>query len=200
VSAHAEFDPTRPAVIPSGGVLGVAQSLLDRVNAAAAALSAVAAGLAGCVLTWEVIGRYFLKLPSDWQDGLSTFLLVGATFMAAGWIQSKRGHVGIDALSHILPEWADRGRRIFADLASLAFCAFFCWKSWSLLAEAWEDGQTTSSSWNPPLAIPYGLMSLGMTLLVAQLLLQVLGPGVIAESSVRHPLPHPPPSRGKGKT
>jgi len=174
VSAHAEFDPTRPAVIPSGGALGLAQRLLDRVNAAAAALSALAAGIAVCVLTWEVIGRYFLKLPSDWQDELSIFLLVGATFMAAGWIQSKRGHVGIDALSHVLPPWAERGRHIFADLASLAFCVFFCWKSWTLLAEAWEDGQTTSSSWNPPLAIPYGLMSVGMTLLVAQLLLQVL--------------------------
>jgi TRAP-type C4-dicarboxylate transport system permease small subunit len=198
VSAHAEFDPTRPAVIPSGGVLGVAQSLLDRVNAAAAALSAVAAGLAGCVLTWEVIGRYFLKLPSDWQDELSIFLLVGATFMAAGWIQSKRGHVGIDALSHILPEWADRGRRIFADLASLAFCVFFCWKSWTLLAEAWEDGQTTSSSWNPPLAIPYGLMSVGMTLLVAQLVLQVLARGIVPESSPSS-LPSPSPSgRGSG--
>ena len=200
MSAHAEFDPTRSAVIPSGGVLGGAQSLLDRVNATAAALSAVAAGLAGCVLTWEVIGRYFLKLPSDWQDELSIFLLVGATFMAAGWIQSKRGHVGIDALSHILPEWADRGRRIFADVASLAFCGFFCWKSWTLLAEAWEDGQTTSSSWNPPLAIPYGLMSVGMTLLVAQLVLQVLARGIVPESSVRHPLPDPPPSRGRGNT
>ena len=117
-----------------------------------------------------------------------------------GWIQSKRGHVGIDALSHILPEWADRGRRIFADVASLAFCAFFCWKSWTLLAEAWEDGQTTSSSWNPPLAIPYGLMSVGMTVLVAQLVLQVLARGIVAESSVHHPLPDPPPSRGRGNT
>jgi TRAP-type C4-dicarboxylate transport system permease small subunit len=187
VSAHAEFDPSRPAAVPSGGVLGAAQTLLDRVNAAAAALSAVAAGLAGCVLTWEVIGRYFLKLPSDWQDELSIFLLVGATFMAAGWIQSKRGHVGIDALSHILPEGIDRGRRIFADLASLAFCAFFCWKSWTLLAEAWEDGQTTSSSWNPPLAIPYGLMSVGMTLLVAQLLLQALARGIKPELSSTSP-------------
>ena len=34
------------------------------------------------------------------------------------------------------------------------------------------DGQTTSSSWAPPLAIPYGLMALGMSLLSLQLLLQ----------------------------
>jgi len=39
--------------------------------------------------------------------------------------------------------------------------------------EAWVDKMTTSSSWAPPLAIPYGLMSVGMTLLTVQLLLQL---------------------------
>jgi TRAP-type C4-dicarboxylate transport system permease small subunit len=177
VTAPLEFDVTRPAEVPSGGALGALQSLLDRANDLAAILGAVATGIAGCVLTWEVVGRYFLKIPSEWQDELSVFLLVGATFMSAGWIQARRGHVGIDALAHILPPGADRARRLLADLASLAFCCFFCWKSWTLLLEAWEDGQTTSSAWSPPLAIPYGLMSLGMTLLVLQLLLQLLALG-----------------------
>jgi len=76
--------------------------------------------------------------------------------MAAGWIQSKRGHVGIDALSHILPSWADRGRRIFADLASLAFCAFFCWKSWTLLAEAWRTARPRRRRGTRPSPSPTG--------------------------------------------
>jgi TRAP-type C4-dicarboxylate transport system permease small subunit len=177
VSAHAEFDAARPAAVPSSGQLGALQRVLDRVNAAAMAVSAVAAGVAGCVLTWEVVGRYFLKIPSEWQDELSVFLLVGATFLSAAWIQARRGHVGIDALSHVLPPTADRARRFIADLTGLAFCAFFCWKSWTLFHEAWVDGQTTSSAWSPPLSIPYGLMSVGMTLLVLQMLLQILGAG-----------------------
>jgi TRAP-type C4-dicarboxylate transport system permease small subunit len=155
-------------------LLGVAHRVVNRLNAFLIAASALAAGLAGCVLTWEVAGRYFFKIASDWQDELSVFLLVGATFCSASWIQARRGHVGIDALHEILPPAADKVRRLLADLAALAFCLFFAWKCWTLLWEAWDEGQTTSSPWGPPLWIPYGMMSFGMSVLVAQQLLQVL--------------------------
>jgi TRAP-type C4-dicarboxylate transport system permease small subunit len=167
--AIAERDERAP------GLLGALNTALHRVNGLATTVSAIAVGVAGCVLTWEVIGRYFLKIPSEWQDELSVFLLVGATFLAAAWIQARRGHVGIDALAAILPPGADRIRRIFADFASLVFCVFFCWKSWTLLIEAIEEGQITGSPWGPPLWIPYGVMTAGMTLLCLQLALQLAG-------------------------
>ena len=170
-----ELDDT-PADIPVAGVLGGLQSLLDTLHSVLVIVSAVAAFAAGLVLTWEVAGRYFFKIPSDWQDESSIFLLIGATFLSAGWIQARRGHVGIDALAHILPAGADRVRRVVADVVSLAFCSFFCWRCWALLMEALEDGQTSDSAWGPPLWIPYGLMAAGMTVLVVQLALQVLSP------------------------
>ena len=40
--------------------------------------------------------------------------------------------------------------------------------------KAWVDKMTTSSTFSPPLTIPYGLMAVGMTLLVVQLVLQTL--------------------------
>jgi TRAP-type C4-dicarboxylate transport system permease small subunit len=155
--------------------MGTAQRLLNPVNGLMAILSAIAIAAAGCILTWEVIGRYFLSIPSDWQDELSTFLLVGATFASAGWTQARRGHVGIDALGHILPPAADRLRRRLADFIALLFCGFFAWKSWTLLAEAWTEGQTTPSAWGPPLWIPYSCMTIGMALLSLQLAIQVIG-------------------------
>lgn len=166
---------TAPADVPRTGVLGLAQAGLDAVNALLAVLSSLALAAAGVVLTWEVAGRYFLDIPSDWQDELSTFLLVGATFASAAWIQARRGHVAIDALGAVLPPAADRIRRLLADLLSCLFVAFFAWKSAQLLGEAWVDGQTTPSAWGPPLWIPYGCMAGGMALLAVQLLLQVLG-------------------------
>ena len=109
------------------------------------------------------------------QDELSTFLLIGATFASAAWVQARRGHVAIDALSHVLPPGADFVRRVLADLLSLVFVTFFAWKCFALLLEALEDGQTTPSAWGPPLWIPYGCMAAGMALLAVQLLLQLLG-------------------------
>src|SRR4051794_41505112 len=110
-----------------------------------AVLSALAIAAAGIVLTWEVLGRYFFEIPSDWQDELSTFLLIGATFASAAWTQARRGHVAIDALAHVLPPWLDSIRRRAADLLACAFCAYFAFKAFQLLNEAIEDGQTTPS-------------------------------------------------------
>jgi TRAP-type C4-dicarboxylate transport system permease small subunit len=155
-------------------VLRTVQRALDAVNRVLAIGSAIAIAAAGCVLTWEVIGRYFLGIASDWQDELSTFLLVGATFASASWTQARRGHVGIEALAAVLPPGANRVRRRLADLVACLFCGFFAWKSWVLLAEAWQEGQTTASSWGPPLWIPYSCMTFGMALLALQLLLQLL--------------------------
>lgn len=161
--------------VPNTGALGAVQAVVGGVNAVMALLSAIAIAMAGAVLTWEVAGRYFFKIPSDWQDELSTFLLIGATFASAAWVQARRGHVAIDALAAILPPGADRVRRWLADALSFVFVTFFAWKSWQLLLEALADGHTTSSAWGPPLWIPYSCMTIGMALLAIQLLLQVLG-------------------------
>jgi TRAP-type C4-dicarboxylate transport system permease small subunit len=156
------------------GPLGRAAALLSAVNAAAAVAGAIAMGIAACVLTWEATARYLFKIPSDWQDELSVFLLVGATFLSAAWVQERRGHVGIQALGAVLPPSADHVRRYVSDIVTLIFCTFFCWKTWSLLVEALRDGQISGSAWGAPLWIPYGCMAVGMTLLALQLLVQVL--------------------------
>ena len=162
--------PPAPAA-PSGGLPGRA---LAFVNQAIVLMSSIALVIASLVLTYSVASRYFLHLSTDWQDELSVFLIVGAVFMSSASIQARRGHVAIEAIAALLPERANRTRQWLVDLASLVFCAYFSWKSWTLLDEAWADNYHSSSTWGPPLWIPYSLMAVGMTLLSAQLLLQVI--------------------------
>jgi TRAP-type C4-dicarboxylate transport system permease small subunit len=142
---------------------------MEMVNRAVVAVCMVAIVVAGGVLTYSVVARYFLKIATDWQDETAAFLLVGATFLSAAFVQSRRGHVAIEVLEPLLSPRLNHLRRLLADAISLAFCAFFAWKSWTLFHEAWVDGQTSNSSFGPPLWIPYSLMALGMTLLSLQL-------------------------------
>lgn len=149
------------------------QRLMHAVNRAVVGVSMLALVAAALVLTSSVVSRYLFKASTDWQDESAVFLLVGVTFLCAPWVQQQRGHIGIEALAAILPAGVNRVRRLLVDVFSLLFCGFFAWKSWTLFHEAWVDKQTTSSSWAPPLAIPYGLMALGMSLLTIQILLQL---------------------------
>ncbi len=152
--------------------------MLDRLfgwlNSLIVLLSSIALVVASGVLTYSVITRYFLHLSTGWQDELSVFLIVGAVFMSSAAVQARRGHIGIEAIIGLLSPQANRIRQLLVDVASFLFCAFFSWKSWTLLQEAWEENYHSSSTWAPPLWIPYSLMTLGMTLLTIQLLLQVV--------------------------
>ena len=165
--------PGEAAEAPRAGLAGRVDRALALANSGIAIASMAALVAAALVLTASVLMRYFLKVPTEWQDETSVFLLVGAIFMSAAHVQSHRGHVGIEAVASLLSARANRVRLLLVDAVSLAFCAFFSWKSWTLLREAVADHETTSSSWAPPLWIPYSTMAVGMTLLSLQILLQL---------------------------
>lgn len=169
-----EAAPMAATRAPRNAAVASLQRGMDRVNAAVLRLSMLVLVLTSAVLTYSVLTRYFLKTATDWQDEVSVFMLVGATFMTTAHVQSVRGHVGIEAVIHLLPSAVNRARAALVDLVCALFCTFFTWKAWTLFHEAWTEGQTTSSSFAPPLWIPYSLMSVGMSLLTLQLFLQTL--------------------------
>ena len=152
----------------------VLHKVLGVINKALMAVCMLAIIAASGVLTLSVLLRYFLKVPTDWQDETAVFLLVGVTFLTGAAVQARRGHVSIEALAALLPPRADRLRQRLGDAVSCLFCVFFAWKSWTLLHEAIVEGETTSSTWGPPLWIPYSTMAVGMSLVALQLFLQAL--------------------------
>jgi len=153
---------------------GLHNRIFEGVNRLIVVLSSVALVVAAVVLTYGVVTRYFLRWSTDWQDEMSVFLIVGAVFMSSAAVQARRGHVAIEAISAMLSARTNRWRLFFVDVATFVFCAFFAWKSALLLQEAIVEGYRSSSTWQPPLWIPYSLMTAGMILLSVQLLLQVI--------------------------
>ena len=164
------------AIVTGSGLVAVLQRALGFCNNVIVVFAAIALIAACVILSYSVLGRALFHSPNYWQDEAAVFLLVGATFMTSAYVQSQRGHVSIEAFVGLLSPLANRIRLWLVDVASLAFCTFFAWKSWTLAHEAWVDGQVSNSMWSPPLAIPYALMASGMTLLCLQILLQIIIP------------------------
>ena len=156
-----------------GGVLATLNAALRTLNRLIMIPCMVAVFAAAAILSYGVAARYFFKIPTEWQDETAVFLLVGVTFLSGAFVQSFRGHVGVEAVAGLLPAHLNYWRMLFVDVASTAFCAFFSWKSWTLFLEAWREGYTSNSTWGPPLWIPYLLMAAGMSLLTVQLLLEL---------------------------
>ena len=160
----------------NNSIVAAFERTLSLINKILVFLAAIALIAACAVLSYSVLGRALFHAANYWQDEAAVFLLVGATFMTSAYVQSQRGHIGIEAFVGLLSPLANRIRLWLVDVASLLFCAFFTWKSWTLTYEAWDEGQVSNSMWSPPLDIPYGLMACGMTLLCVQILLQIATP------------------------
>ena len=166
----------REATATGNALVAALERTLMWCNNIIVVVAALALVAACAILSYSVLGRALFHSPNYWQDEAAVFLLVGATFLTSAYVQQQRGHIGIEAFVGLLSPLANRIRLWLVDLASFLFCGFFAWKSWTLAHEAWVDGQVSNSMWSPPLAIPYGLMASGMTLLCLQILLQIIIP------------------------
>lgn len=147
------------------------------ISATNIALGYISAGLiviSALILTYEVLMRYYFVRPSSWVIEASVFLLVAATFLAAGLTQLRRGHVNIEILDGVLPDRVNRWRYFAVDLVALLFSLTIAALSWRQFHYTWAAGWHFPTMWAPPMWIPYSLISVGMTLLALQQLIQLV--------------------------
>src|SRR5437764_12953547 len=154
--------PSKPAA-GNNVLLAAVERGLDVCNSIIVVFAALALIAACIILSHSVLSRALFHSANYWKDAAAVFLLVGATFMTAAYVQGQRGHIGIEAFVGLMSPRANAVRLWLVDVASLLFCGFFAWKSWTLAHEAWVDGQVSNSLWSPPLALPSVMMTLGMS-------------------------------------
>ena len=80
---EAGLELTEPQPAPAGraliAIIDRAMRVLNKLIMVPCMLAVFAAA---CILTYSVAARYFFKVPTDWQDEMAIFLLIGATFFS----------------------------------------------------------------------------------------------------------------------
>ncbi|MDT8325917.1 MAG: TRAP transporter small permease [Roseovarius sp.] len=160
----------------------------DRLVLGLAWLAAVLFTVAGVMLTYEVLARYFFIRPTVWAAELSQLCLIWGCLIGMAWLLSARRHIAVDAVIQLLPPGAQRWIEAAAMLVVAAFSAMVTWKGWDIFLDSFERGRTTGSlldlpSWVVEFAVP-----LGFALLFIQALIEavrsVRGTGAAREIAI----------------
>lgn len=137
-------------------------------NAFTRALAWAAAGLfllAGAMLTYEVVARYFFTAPTIWAAELSQLCLIWGSLIGMAWLLGARRHIAVDAVVQLLPRSV---RRVTEALAMAVVAVFSAWVvvyGWDIFLDSFERGRTTGSmldlpAWVAELSVPFGFAML----------------------------------------
>ena len=139
------------------------------------------------MMLFAVISRYGFNAPSSWAMELAA-LIFGPYFLLTGpHLLHERAHVSLDLVQHAV---GARVRRIL-DLLNypviMAFAVILLFYAVPFAAQSIEYGETSYSSWNPPiwpvkLFIPISLFLLALQAF-AEWLRILLEPAAIADGS-----------------
>ncbi len=156
------------------GALDAYVAAVSFLSRAAGAVAAALFGLAVLVVCDMVLERFFLNRPTIWQIDVVTYSIVAATFVGSAYVLLLRGHVNVDVLPLHLGPRSRYWLALATTVLALAFCVVLfvlCTQFWhQAYAESWRS----NTVWRARLWIPYLAMPVGLGLLVAQYLAELL--------------------------
>jgi TRAP-type C4-dicarboxylate transport system permease small subunit len=148
--------------------------LIDALNAAGAAVAALACGALAVMLIVEVISTSFLAWSQPWAVEYSGYLLCATLFAGTGWTLRQGGHIRVTLLTQALPpagrRWADLLGTVFA----LGVASFMTWASVGNALRSLERGSVSYYPSRTPLVLPQSVLALGLALLVLALLARAI--------------------------
>ncbi|NLH81843.1 MAG: TRAP transporter small permease [Phyllobacteriaceae bacterium] len=103
-------------------------------------------------VTWQVLSRYVLGIPSTETDELSRFLLIWLVLIGAAPCVGGKKHLAIDFLEAALAERGKRMLSLYIDVVVMAF-AF-----WVMVIGGWRmiDSVRMTGETSPALQLPMG--------------------------------------------
>jgi len=126
------------------------------------------------VVMGEVISRYVFNSPTQTSLEITEYLIVTMGFLPMAFIYQKGGHVSVELVLEVMPEFARHLCNIASTVIVVVFSFIVCVFGASITLHAYGSGIASSSlmafpMWIAYLPIPLGFFALGMQGLVSLL-------------------------------
>ena len=149
--------------------------MFDRLTLTLAWVAAILFVLAGCMLTYEVLARYFFVRPTIWAAELSQLCLIWGSLLGMPWALSARRNISVDAVTRLLSPKIQRLVEIIAMACILAFSVMVTFKGWEIFYESFERGRTSGTMLDLPAWIAELPVAIGFALLAIQAVIEIVG-------------------------
>ncbi|WP_417829430.1 TRAP transporter small permease [Thalassospira sp.] len=149
--------------------------MFDRLTLILAWVAAILFVLAGCMLTYEVLARYFFVRPTIWAAELSQLCLIWGSLLGMPWALCARRHISVDAVTRLLAPKVQRLVEIIAMAFILVFSVMVTIKGWEIFYESFERGRTSGTMLDLPAWVAELPVAIGFALLAIQAVIEIIG-------------------------
>ena len=116
------------------------------MNIAGGFLGGLSILIIGCIVSYEVVVRYFFKAPTTWVLEISIYLCIASVFLAGGYALKEKHHIQVDLITRKLSE---RNQVLF-ELISLVMALVYT------LVLTWKGGEMAIHSFRAPVSPIWG--------------------------------------------
>ena len=142
---------------------------ISRVNRVACLVAGSLTLVIGLIVCYGVVTRYILNRPIGWGEEVSTYLMIWAAFLGAGYTMQMDGHIGVDVITRKLPGKIQDRLAHAKDLGGILFLALLAVKGFADCALSVRLGETSISELSIPMFIPQLAVPVGSILVALQL-------------------------------
>ena len=101
-----------------------ANLVFGTIDKALLTISNVALSIILLTICWTVWCRYVLGSPVVWYEDITSLGFAWFIFMSMAAVHNRRGHVGIDVFTSMLPQRAQMALEQLSDLFMTVFCSY----------------------------------------------------------------------------
>ena len=142
--------------------------IIDRISEYIAVLNSYLIFVLMLLVPFEVTMRYVFRSPTIWSSEITQYILCALIAFGGAFTACADKHVNVDIVYGLFRPRAKAVINLFTYLVLFFFLILLIWKSWGVAARSLAWGETSSSSFNPPVWPIKFFIPIGAILLLLQ--------------------------------